>query len=335
MKIFQSRISTISDVPPDRSGFGDCPNCSSDRTRTVGEVPLPVELVSSDFLSVRRYAEELTPSHLVLCDSCKLSYRSRQPTPVKLKDFYVNFPAQNWDYGPRTVGSWCSANRKLSKLYPTDGKVDVLDVGAFNGTFLSGLPTAWSKFAVEPNHRSVSELGRRGIMHIGDFIDDERLKERFGFFDIITMFDVFEHLIHPDVSMSTLVDLLKPGGRLIVSTGNFDHWTWRLLGPRHWYLHTIQHLFVGSRRYFSNYCTRNSLLFESSVNHSHRNHSFGKCFSQSIETLHWWSRNQNGLGRLPASAIQRLPSLNYLIHRKNAPFASGIADHALFVIRKV
>jgi len=311
-----------------------CPNCGSANVRETGTVPVPVEVLYPEFASVRGYAEDLTPSHFCRCDSCKLHFRSQQPTADSLQEFYIHLPARNWNYDPKTVGSWCSATRQLNRLYSSSQTIRILDVGAFNGAFLSGLSTAWKKCAVEPNLNALSELNRQGIIHIGGFLDDVRLQDQFGSFDVVTMFDVFEHLIHPDVSMSTLAALLKPGGRLIVSTGNSDHWSWKLLGTSHWYLHTIQHLFVGSRGYFLNYCKQNGLVLESSINHSHRISRLRDRAVHSIETWHWWSCSQKGVRRLPAAFIQRLPGFRQLVHRTAAPFANSIADHSLFVIRK-
>lgn len=287
-----------------------------------------------DSPSVQAYAKSLTPSILCVCDRCKLRFRSRQPESNELLAFYSNLRAKNWDYEPETVGSWSNAREQLKVDYSAGERLQILDVGAFNGAFLASLPSNWTKFAVEPNPDGVGHLKTLDITHIADFLDDERLLSHSNSFDVVTMFDVFEHLLQPDKSMSMLIALLKPGGRLLISTGNADHWTWRLLKTQHWYLHTIQHLCVGSQKYFSYYCDKNGLLLERSLNHSHRVSSFGDRVRHTSETLHWWLRSQAGVARKISGCIQMLPGFRSLAHRTSTPFANTLADHSLFVIRK-
>jgi SAM-dependent methyltransferase len=313
---------------------GACPNCGSERVAEIGEIPVPVECSSSESTHVQAYVRGLTPSILCVCESCQLRFRSQQPESRALQEFYSNLRATNWDYVPTTVGSWCCAKKYLSRQYEFSSGVRVLDVGAFNGAFLASLPSGWVKCAVEPNPGGVSQFKALGIIHIGDFLDDVRLRSHHHSFDVVTMFDVFEHLLDPDKSMSMLIALLKPGGRLLISTGNADHWTWRLLKTQHWYLHTIQHLCVGSQKYFSRYCKENGLLLECSLNHSHRVSSLGARLNHSVETLHWWLRGQQGLSRKVAGVIQWCPGFRSLVHRTSTPFANSLADHSLFVIRK-
>jgi hypothetical protein len=50
--------------------------------------------------------------------------------------------------------------------------------------------------------------------------------------------------------------------------------------------------------------------------------------------LHWWSRKSTGARYLVSAFLQKLPGLRYLTHRTSAPFATGIADHTLIIIRK-
>ena len=57
-------------------------------------------------------------------------------------------------------------------------------------------------------------------------------------FDYITLDQVLEHLVDPVRSLTELRGLLRPGGRIVVSTPNSAGWGRRSLGPRwiHWHL---------------------------------------------------------------------------------------------------
>lgn len=47
-------------------------------------------------------------------------------------------------------------------------------------------------------------------------------------FDVIIFSDVFEHLVNSAKVFSDAMNFLKPGGRVIVSLPNVDHWTIRV-----------------------------------------------------------------------------------------------------------
>ena len=61
---------------------------------------------------------------------------------------------------------------------------------------------------------------------------------RIGEVDVITMFDVIEHLPQPRESLALCVRYLKPGGVIVITTGDFGslaaRWAgtkWRLMTP--------------------------------------------------------------------------------------------------------
>lgn len=61
--------------------------------------------------------------------------------------------------------------------------------------------------------------------------------------DAVVMLDVIEHLQDPDAVMGLVARALKPGGKLVVTTGDFGSAFSRLMGPK-WRLMTPpQHLF--------------------------------------------------------------------------------------------
>lgn len=66
-------------------------------------------------------------------------------------------------------------------------------------------------------------------------------------FDVITLWDVLEHLPDPHRAVSELARCLRPGGRLALTTGDVGSLAARLSGRR-WHLYTLpEHLFFFSR----------------------------------------------------------------------------------------
>jgi SAM-dependent methyltransferase len=61
-------------------------------------------------------------------------------------------------------------------------------------------------------------------------------------FDVITAFDVIEHVEEPVRFLGILADKLKPGGDIIISTGNTSAKAWRFLGSRYWYCWYPEHI---------------------------------------------------------------------------------------------
>jgi len=67
-------------------------------------------------------------------------------------------------------------------------------------------------------------------------------------FDAITLWDVIEHLAEPHAAVAEVARLLRPGGRLVLTTGDVGSAVARISGSR-WHLYTIpEHLFFHTRR---------------------------------------------------------------------------------------
>jgi SAM-dependent methyltransferase len=119
----------------------------------------------------------------------------------------------------------------------------VLDVGCASGNFLKGMQVrGWEAYGIEPSEfaadyaRRVLDLDvRHGYLRHGMFKDD--------FFDLVMLWDVFEHLEDPDSTLDVIFSILKPGGSLLLSLPNSDSWDRKFFKdswvgwdpPRHYY----------------------------------------------------------------------------------------------------
>lgn len=119
----------------------------------------------------------------------------------------------------------------LLSFVPPDSNRRLLDIGCYTGVFLEVSQQAgWSAWGVEPSHWAAHVAASRGLrVHRGTlrgaaFPDD--------FFDVVTLWDVIEHLPDPKATMKEVARVLRPGGLLVIHTINIASLTARLLGPR-------------------------------------------------------------------------------------------------------
>ena len=126
----------------------------------------------------------------------------------------------------------------IERLHPP-GRV--LDVGAAYGYFLEAARTrGWQAEGVEiaPDCAAEAERTSGAKVVAGDFME---VPLESGF-DVITMFDVLEHIADPMGALRRAHELLAPGGLVVVETGDWQS-TWaRALGARWYFFDPPQHV---------------------------------------------------------------------------------------------
>ena len=188
------------------------------------------------------------------CEGCGAIYLNPRPVPGKMADFYPE------DYQPYTIGVHAEnfLNRflrryGLKKRHKIIAKFvkqgTLLDVGCATGDFLAEVAAqeGWQVLGIETSAAAaryareqvgldvlVSTLNRASF-------PDESL-------DVITMWDVLEHVYDPCAVLDEVARLLRPGGLFVVNHPNLDSLDRRLFGrfwagfelPRHLYLFPTQ-----------------------------------------------------------------------------------------------
>ncbi len=128
--------------------------------------------------------------------------------------------------------------RLIERLHPL-GRL--LDVGAAYGFLLKvAREHGWEAMGVELAEECAARAATvAGVPVVaGDFLAVDLP----GRFDVVTMFDVLEHLPDPAAALRRAHQLLAPGGLLIVETGDLAAPWARLLGRRWYFLDPPQHL---------------------------------------------------------------------------------------------
>jgi SAM-dependent methyltransferase len=138
--------------------------------------------------------------------------------------------------------------RRLRRLGPPAPGARLLDVGAAYGYAVSEARRAgWSAAGLEVSVAAARQAGRTEPGHVVA-ADVARAPFAPASFDVVTLWDVIEHLPDPHGVLDVLVRLLRPGGRLVLSTGDVGSLAARISGAR-WHLYTLpEHLFFYTRR---------------------------------------------------------------------------------------
>jgi 2-polyprenyl-3-methyl-5-hydroxy-6-metoxy-1,4-benzoquinol methylase len=119
------------------------------------------------------------------------------------------YPDWRWDYD-------VALTHALSRC--AGGKI--LDVGAGVGKFLRRLGPEWERYAVETSDLNRKDLNAAGIHVFRDLT--EAAKTERGTFQVITLFQVLEHISEFGLTIANCHELLSPGGRLVVTVPDCD-----------------------------------------------------------------------------------------------------------------
>ncbi len=137
--------------------------------------------------------------------------------------------------------------RRLARLGSPGRGARLLDVGAAHGFALAEAARAGFRVAgCEISRSAARHAGERGPGRVC-VANALRLPFAGHSFELVTLWDVLEHLPDPHAAIGEVARVLEPGGRLVLSTGDVGSLAARLCGAR-WHLYTLpEHLFFHTR----------------------------------------------------------------------------------------
>lgn len=215
-----------------------CPACGSasevcSSTLRVGEyrhgderIPLPLQGV-----------------RLVTCGECGLVFKDVMPSPSFLAEVFARHVGEMW-----ASGYDFAEEAKLVRDLVDSNACDILDVGASEGGLLTALHDLHGR-------RSALDIVMNpalGPSLRGEFVhglaDSGELFWSGEPYDVVTMFDVAEHLYVPSQAFVNLRRLVKQGGFVVVETGDVGSSWPRKFGIDHWwYACRFEHHVLWSR----------------------------------------------------------------------------------------
>ncbi len=128
---------------------------------------------------------------------------------------------------------------------PPNGRL-LLDMGCHIGVFVEiAARRGWEAWGVDPSRWAVEQAQARGLHVVQGTLETANLPE--AAFDVVTMWDVIEHLTDPRGALQQVYRLLKPGGLVVVHTIDIESPLARLMGA-HWPWLMEMHIYYFSRR---------------------------------------------------------------------------------------
>ena len=209
----------------------NCPCCYSDRIIRIGEIP------KMDTFAGNKLTVALPRNDLFKCKNCNLHFRWPYLNKEQLAKLYQEGNSESWQYTFKNKVDWQIAANLIKERF-TEGSI--LDIGCWDGKFLEHLKENYNLYGMEINSDAAIKSSKKGINIIAKNIyDAQSLSFKF---DVVTAFDVIEHMENPLIFLEFMSRLVKDNGTIIISSGNTETLTWKIQGSRYWYCQNPEHI---------------------------------------------------------------------------------------------
>lgn len=300
-----------------------CPDCESNKTEFIGDIP------KTDVFAGRFMDELLEAGALYRCQKCSLGFRWPQMTKDNLNALYQQGDDDAWSVTAATDRvDWQQAQSWLDIRLNAGAKI--LDVGCFDGGFLSLLGAKYDRFGIEIHKLASLRAEKNGVKVIAPDYEDID-----GVYDCITSFDVIEHVRYPSDFLNKCTKSVRSGGYILISTGNLDAFAFKMQGAKYWYSTISEHVSFISHQWLKLKADKLNLKIECLVHFSHAE-SRGKLIMLKeaiLNTMYWL---------LPASLgwMRRLGigQKRFLMHKElinHPPSWFTAKDHIIVLMKKL
>lgn len=221
-----------------------CPLCGNAQVHQVHDQPKDYEY---DVVPSRRH-------RVYECVGCGSHYVWPRPTVEELIGFYpADYHAYNEDHGliARTLVGMRARSRaqEYMRLVSRNDTIRLFDVGAGDCRHFDeiGRYGSFECCGVEISPEMATRARRNGYNVVQGTLETMDLDGHEGQYDIVTMYQLVEHVLDPQELMRRAWQLLRPGGYVLCQLPCADGWERRLFG-RYWAgYHWPRHLQMVSR----------------------------------------------------------------------------------------
>jgi len=198
---------TIAAPPASDAGQRTCPICAE-----LDPIPW---LTAPD-----RFHGRTKPYQLLRCASCSMVWLDDPPSKSEMGMHYGPDYDRTISEAAKAPEHWFDRRNEVLRLKPGGGAI--LDLGCATGGFLSTLQgPSWKLFGIEMSEEAAREVRSRcgAEVFVGDILDAPFPPNSF---DVITCFNVFEHVYEPKEVLVRVAKWLKPGGVFYTLMPNID-----------------------------------------------------------------------------------------------------------------
>lgn len=154
---------------------------------------------------------------LVKCRDCGLIFGKKNPSVEELTAHYTGYPRYQ-SLSPITEKRY---NELLDKLEPYRKTNNLIDLGCSNGLFLEcAKKRGWNVYGTEYAQECIDYCAKNNITV---FKSDKLPPEFYNLqFDVVTSFEVIEHINTPNPEIDFVKKILRKKGVFYVTTPNFN-----------------------------------------------------------------------------------------------------------------
>jgi len=182
------------------------------------------------------------------CNICKLIFQF--PIPEIVDDLQLYPPEYSKAQQQSDPLSKYGLLKRCKVITRRKTTGNVLDIGCGTGTFIKAMRDifGWEVHGIEPNP-IIATVGQKQYnldiksVNIQNYNPPEK-------FDVVTLWDVFEHLSDPNEAIGKLRTFLKPEGFILLRIPNSESWDAKFFGrywagydsPRHIFVYDIKNI---------------------------------------------------------------------------------------------
>ncbi len=185
--------------------------------------------------------------HILKCRRCSLLFVDEKLSPNDLKIYYEKITDEDaYADSGNNIENLKFYYCKLANLVTKKISIGrVLDVGCSSGFFLDCME-GWERYGIELDSRYAKKAKMKygNNIHVGT-LDDYKCAE--GYFDVITLQDVLDHMPDPLHALTKCNALLKSDGLLVVKVHDISSFFAKLVGSKYYALIPPIHLVYFNR----------------------------------------------------------------------------------------
>lgn len=243
---------------------------------------------------------------------------------------YKNANPQQWQYELDARKDWQIATDWLNRNSLTGS---ILDIGCWDGKFLDCLGRNWERYGIEINDTAADKASSRGIRIIAKDID--AMKYWPNNFSVTSAFDVLEHVENPLNFLTSMVQITKHNGFIILSSADMEILPRKITGGKNLYCANPEHISFIDQEWLLYAANKLRLGIEYLKTFSHaRTFTLTRTILDSLKNILYLT--------FPPS-LMFLRKLKYLYFSKNRPISEELnypppwmwfSDHIIVIFRK-